>query len=426
MNFFNLLSQSTNYLGNGVVSVAPLELNWIGNIIKWLIEGIGITGVGIIVFTLILKTIVLPLDIYSRYKTKKQALIMEKMRPQMEKLKKQYANDTQAYQQKVMELQRANGYSVFSSCLPMIVTLVIFMTVFGAFSTYSQFATLESYNGMVKAYNQGMAQFVQTTDNQDGFLIEEQNVNGKSDYKVDFGKFLTYYNSNNAEGETDYATEDELFVALYNQTYKTNVASVNEEQKLVLVDDYISAPCAKAAAEYYQNNKNGFLWVRNIWYPDSMFNREIPNFEGFKKSVSQRVISDEYKPSYENVTAGLVTEKNTFNGYFVLIVLAIGGMLVQQLVMSKANKAMTEFSTVDGSGAQSNKMMMWMMPIMYGIFSFFYSAAFSIYMVTNTVYGLITTLIINKVMDRAFEKREEKEEIDRYSRRPIYNKNNRK
>ena len=237
MNFFNLLSQSTNYLGNGVVSVAPLELNWIGNIIKWLIEGIGITGVGIIVFTLILKTIVIPLDIYSRYKTKKQALIMEKMRPQMEKLKKQYANDTQAYQQKVMELQRANGYSVFSSCLPMIVTLVIFMTVFGAFSTYSQFATLESYNGMVKAYNQGMAQFVQTTDNQDGFLIEEQNVNGKSDYKVDFGKFLTYYNSNNAEGETDYATEDELFVALYNQTYKTNVANVNEEQKLVLVDD---------------------------------------------------------------------------------------------------------------------------------------------------------------------------------------------
>ena len=72
MNFFNLLSQSTNYLGNGVVSVAPLELNWIGNIIKWLIEGIGITGVGIIVFTLILKTLVLPLDVYSRYKTKKQ------------------------------------------------------------------------------------------------------------------------------------------------------------------------------------------------------------------------------------------------------------------------------------------------------------------------------------------------------------------
>ena len=81
--------------------------------------------------------------------------------------------------------------------------------------------------------------------------------------------------------------------------------------------------------------------------------------------------------------------------------------------MSKANKAMTEFSTVDGSGAQSNKMMMWMMPIMYGIFSFFYSAAFSIYMVTNTVYGLITTLIINKVMDRAFEKREEKEKREK-------------
>ena len=45
------------------------------------------------------------------------------------------------------------------------------------------------------------------------------------------------------------------------------------------------------------------------------------------------------------------------------------------------------------------------MPIMFGVFSFFYSAAFSIYMITNTLYGLISTLIINKITTVRFEKK---------------------
>ena len=169
MNLLANLSQGV--LGYGIKSIPEIQLNWIGTVIQWLIEGIGIIGVGIIVFTLILKTIVLPLDIYSRIKTKKQSLIMEKMRPQMEKLQKQYANDKNLYQQKVMELQKKSGYSMFSACLPMIVSLVIFIVVFNAFSTYSQYATLESYNDMVRDYNSVVEQYVyDETTNPEGFL----------------------------------------------------------------------------------------------------------------------------------------------------------------------------------------------------------------------------------------------------------------
>ena len=50
--------------------------------------------------------------------------------------------------------------------------------------------------------------------------------------------------------------------------------------------------------------------------------------------------------------------------------------------------------------------MLIMMPIIYGIFSFFYSAAFSLYMITNTLYGLIMTVIVNKIMEVSFEKQE--------------------
>ena len=65
---------------------SPYTLGWIGRIIKALIEGCSSIGVGIILFTLILKAVTLPFDIYSRISTKKNALKMEKMRPELEKL----------------------------------------------------------------------------------------------------------------------------------------------------------------------------------------------------------------------------------------------------------------------------------------------------------------------------------------------------
>ncbi|MDE6001462.1 MAG: YidC/Oxa1 family membrane protein insertase, partial [Clostridia bacterium] len=102
MGISNLLSQSTDFISVAVDKIGMSNLNWIGKIVQWLIEGVGIVALGVIVFTVLLKTIVLPLDVYSRVKTKKQSLMMKKMRPQMEKLQKQYANDKQMYSQKVM------------------------------------------------------------------------------------------------------------------------------------------------------------------------------------------------------------------------------------------------------------------------------------------------------------------------------------
>ena len=75
---------STNFIDFVVEKIAIIDLNWIGKIIQWLINGIGIIGVGIIVFTLIIKTVTMPLDVFSRVKMKKQSLIMKKMRPRSE------------------------------------------------------------------------------------------------------------------------------------------------------------------------------------------------------------------------------------------------------------------------------------------------------------------------------------------------------
>ena len=413
MNVLSLLSASQNFIDFAVEKIGSVNLNWIGKLISWLFDIFsGVSGgviIGVIVFTLCLKTVVLPLDIYSKVKTKKQSLIMEKMRPQMEKLQKQYANDKTMYSQKVMELQKQNGYSPLGACLPMVISLVIFIVVMGAFSTYSNFAIINTYNNMVDAYNASVEVYVQTsTEDTDAkhFLIGE---NGN--YKVEFNSFTEHYCA-----EKKLSDEEK-------NSFLTEFNNKTEAEKLKTVGDFVRVNAQRAAANYYYNNNkvNRFGWIGNVWYPDSMLNKVVPDYSKFKSSISRASNGSDtasYEESYNEVTYFLthvdperpeITEKKlpakTYNGYFVLIVLAIGLMFLQQFIMSRTQKATNELSSVDGSAAKTNKWIMIIMPIMFGIFSFFYSAAFSTYMIISTVYGLISTLIINKIVAVTFEKR---------------------
>ena len=398
-----------------VKQIESIDLNWIGDIIKWLVEGVGITAVGIIIFTLVLKTIVMPLDVFSKFKTKKQSLIMERMRPQMEKLQKQYANDKNMYNQKVMELYKKNGYSMLGICLPTIVSIVIFMVVFSQVSTYSHDANLELYRGMVDAYNGVAANYVydDSDSGSDGFLLESTDSDGEIVYRVDFDRFETYYNAH-MTAEIDDSYED--YIAGYDSD---GDGQLTENDMFRAVKNYMAGFARQAAADYYHAEKQGFIWVGNIWYPDSMLNREVPSFDNFVSSLSRASNLSNYEESYNEVTAYLTAEKEAYNGYFVLIVLAIGMMFLSQFVTMRMQKGMNELGTVDGSGKRTNKWLLILMPIIYGIFSFFYSAAFSIYMVVNTTYSFLTTIIVNKALDRKFKKLEERQELDRYLHKSV-------
>lgn len=407
MNILNLLSNTSEIVNSIGVEPVQASLDGIGKAIGWIFDLFtGFTGavaVGVILFTLILKTVVLPLDIFSRVKTKKQSLLMETMRPQMEKLQKQYANDKTMYNQKVMELQKANGYNPLGACLPMIVSLVIFMVILSAFSTYSNYAVLSDYGEMVEAYNSSVAVYVmedETDEDTSHFLMvygDGQKKEGKVAYIVDFDRFTAHYEPIYDEQHKEDTDEEG------NPAPKTfdslGFDTMNEDDKWEIVLDYVCINARAEAATWYRENNIGtkFGWIGNLWYPDSMLNKEVPDFSKFSSSIARANVAVN-EIDFNEVTFDLSPEKDTYNGYFVLIVLSIGLMFLQQFIMAKSQKAANELSSVDGSAAKTNKWMMIIMPIIFGLFSFMYSAAFSIYMIVNTLYGLISTLIINKAV----------------------------
>lgn len=346
--------------------ITGISLNFIGKAIKWLIELGGNVGVGIILFTLALKIITLPLDIYSRVTMRKSSLKMEKMRPQLEKLKVQYANDKGLYSQKMMELYKKEGYSMFSACLPTLVTLVFFIIVITAFQSYAKFATLETFNNMRETYTE------------------------------------TIYEYSGGKTEITDADAEEFGLGFEN---------ANEAA------EYIKDKAREAAAAEYRSSNVKFLWVKNIWMSDTTTAHPVLSYEKFSSKIGSLKGENFGKGAYDEITHNLTKEKSQPNGYFVLIILSIGVTFLSQLVMSKSQKTQMELQSVDGQAAQTQKIMMYMMPVMMGIFAFMYTSAFCIYMIMNSFFTIATTLLINKFVDISFKRRETREEHDRLNQR---------
>ena len=140
-----------------LLSAMPEHTNFIAKFIEILNNGIGNFGVTVIVFTLIFKIALLPLDMWQKFSMRKQSKNMERLRPQLEKLEKQYANKPDILKQKQAELQKGQMGSMFGSCLPMIVTMVVFFVVLGGFNDYIRVENEKIVYTIAEAYNTALA-----------------------------------------------------------------------------------------------------------------------------------------------------------------------------------------------------------------------------------------------------------------------------
>ena len=446
---------------NGLLSVAdstkaisllgevfPVSLNWLGTLIRNLIEGVGIVGVGIILFSVILKLVVLPFDIYQRISMSKQNLKMKEMQTKLEKMQKQYANDKAMYNQKMMELYKENGISMFSSCLPAILSIVIFIVAINAFTSFSQYANLQNYNDMVKAYNASLTEHTATID--DEITFEEGYIVVKNVNPTQSGKYI-YLLVENTENFTEVTEETKAFIEA-NKKYRVDTDALYADKKAevdALLGEgenalskeegcvlYMQRTAQASVRDAYRNqikNNSSFLWIKNIWETDASYKHPVLKYSDFKNAVQkEKLVTEKGKvsfgkinsvtsayteASYNEVTAMLNTEKKQANGYYILILLSIGTILLQQVVSMKTQKEQQKYSSVDGQGAMSQKTMMIVMTVMFAIFSFMYSSAFSIYMITSNLLSMVTTVVINKLVAISMDKKEQAALQAKYDRR---------
>ena len=112
--------------------------------LNWINGWVGNYGWSIVVFTLIIRLVLLPLDI----KSKKSMRAMSRIQPKMAALQAKYANDRDKLNQKMSELYRKEHVSPMSGCLPMLIQMPILFIMFAAMRTVGNERTVSMILGM--------------------------------------------------------------------------------------------------------------------------------------------------------------------------------------------------------------------------------------------------------------------------------------
>lgn len=117
MNFINVgLTKFFEMLHNGIKLVGITNPN-----ISY--------GLSIIIFTIIVRLILLPLNL----KQMRSQAKLQEVQPELKKIQGKYKNDPQKQQQEMMKLYKDNGVNPMGGCLPLLIQLPILWALFYVF-----------------------------------------------------------------------------------------------------------------------------------------------------------------------------------------------------------------------------------------------------------------------------------------------------
>ncbi|MCR4660888.1 MAG: YidC/Oxa1 family membrane protein insertase [Clostridia bacterium] len=308
---------------------------------------VGAFSVTVIMFTIFLKVIVAPLDIWQKAAMRKNSKKMKEMRPELEKLKEQCGSNQQLYAQKQREVFKKHKYSMFGSCIPMIVTMVVFFIVFAGYNEACNMHTRAIYTALETEY------------------------------------------------ETTYNAEIE---ALKN-------SGITDDTELKTKAD---EKAATAVLEIYENQyQEKFFWVKNIFVGDT-WKTTVQSAGDASKSISgldtakYRIVMRKLTDKYTGWNGYLILP-------ILVLILNLVSMLLNKGQMKDQQNAMPGQSEEQAKSAQmSSKIMQFVMPIMMFVFALFYSAAFTLYMAVNMFLTIVINLSYNLIVLRKDKIEEER------------------
>ena len=305
----------------------------------------------IIVFTILIKLVVMPLNLKSRRSTMRMTTIQ----PKAAALQEKYKDDQEKLNQKLQELYRKEGVNPMGSCLPMLISMVILFAMFYALRTFAN----------------------------------EQLVS----------QFLTFYHN----PEIDPHTLVEPFLWIKNlwmpdSPFATYMPDV---QSLRLVDYKV------------WNDVSAKLFADGV-IPQALSFASASDLTTYITDVVTPFIDSATYAPYIAPVAGLgnlnilglirFSIYQEGNGWFLLPILSV----VSQIFMQKLTMNNT---AMDPSQAGSQKMMIYVMTFMSLYFCASYNSAFALYWVVSNIYAIIEQIGFNKYFEQQDRKASKAEEV---------------
>ena len=303
----------------------------------------------IILFTVLIKLVVMPLNLKSRRSTMR----MTSVQPKMQALQEKYKDDQEKLNQKLQELYRKEGVSPMGGCLPMIFSMIILFAMFYALRTFAN----------------------------------EQLV----------AQFLTFYHNPDIDPMT--LTDGFLWIKNLWMPDTPFATCLPDVQSLQMVDFSV------------WNSVSERLAAAGV-IPEALSFADRNAVNAFVSEVAAPFIASDVYAPYVAPVAGLgnlnilgiirFTIYKVGNGWFVLPILSILTQIVMQNLTMKSQPATAQ--------AGSQKTMLYVMTFMSLYFCAIYNSAFALYWVISNVYAIVENIAFDryfKLQDRKAAKAEE-------------------
>ena len=233
-------------------------------------------GWTIVVFTICLKLVLSPLDILQRVASSKQQRSMSAMQPEIDAINQKYAGNREKINQETAKLYKKYNVNVGGMCLslllPLVLTLVVFFSLYGSIRAYGNEKIYTTYKQLDSAYVQAVE---------------------------------------------DWNNDTELDKALYDNDQNAYIKQQIEEEY-----------------ENYKK-QNSWFWVKNVWKADTNTSQFV-NFDDYAKHQElEGEAKEQAKARYDVITATILDGKKDSNGYYILIVLAVAVSFLTQFLSAK-------------------------------------------------------------------------------------------
>ena len=428
----------------------------------------GATGtyiMAVILLALIVRILFALVDVINKKVNMKNADINAKMRPELEAIQKKYGHDQRLLQQKTNEIYKKYQFSMMGSCLPMLITmalqLTVFLTLWNSLQAVSNYNIVNQYENMKDLYANVIA-LNENDDNPHVTHIKDlltEHIESETPYTIDAqidfeanqlvvtitdeaGNDVTRIDFNpsiendeiyrliaeyvglpaeetpeesenpaeeGTESQADDETQPEEPAEPQLPTYEYVDTGFNEIFKTL---------AEKSVEEYYKDTQEGFLWIKNIYKAESptsplFTKREIENYMSKYYTEEEKIEEENFDYEgriFDNVVAGIDTQALGLNGYYILTIIAV---VTSFLSIWLSNKLMQKKGEPKQAGG---KLMYFIMPIIIGIFTFMYTSLFAIYLIVGQLVMMaltpLTTWIVRKWIEAEAKKKKDKDVIE--------------
>ena len=318
------------------------------NILAWIRSWVGNWGWAMVVFTLMIRLVLTPLDIKSRVSMRKTT----KLQPQLAALQKKYANDKEKLNQKTAELYKKEGVNPMSSCLPLLLTWPILIAVFGAMR--------------MVANKELLLQLTQILNNEMPTLEPWLWIRNLWMPDSPFAAALPDMN-------TLRQIPGDQWIEWFNGLDQANLPALIRDLSLT-ADSFSQANLAATLQTLVGTVQEPGVIFQNAAYASAIA----------------------VKPGWTfNLLITQFSLINTYNGLLILPILSA----VSQLAMTKIMGTNQQQPAAQGQGAGAGKFMQYFFPIFSMVICLSSSAAFARYWVAGNLASMGQTYAINKYLD---------------------------